>query len=171
MTFIKTKHLYSHFWWGNLLRIVFGISWMIFDGKQTWIWLIITNNNCCCNLPWPHQSSRGRTDAKLGLENEHWRHLLVKIITTQCVLLLKSDLMDFLVFQLFRVEILFNGRKHFVLRRYSEFQTLHRKLKKILRAPDFPSKRNQHLRTKPLEQRQQELEDYMQVELRPYMLL
>jgi len=62
------------------------------------------------------------------------------------------------------VEILFNGRKHFVLRRYSDFQTLHRKLKKIVRAPDFPSKRNQHLRTKPLEQRQQELEDYIQVE-------
>lgn len=79
--------------------------------------------------------------------------------------------MDFLVFQLFRVEILFNGRKHFVLRRYSDFQTLHRKLKKIVRAPDFPSKRNQHLRTKPLEQRQQELEDYIQVETRPYMLL
>ncbi|XP_077066264.1 sorting nexin-22 [Siphateles boraxobius] len=65
--------------------------------------------------------------------------------------------------KLFRVEILFNGRKHFVLRRYSDFQTLHRKLKKIVRAPDFPSKRNQHLRTKPLEQRQQELEDYIQV--------
>ncbi|KAG9280753.1 sorting nexin-22 [Astyanax mexicanus] len=65
--------------------------------------------------------------------------------------------------KLFRVEILFNGRKHFVLRRQSEFQTLHRKLKKILQPPDFPSKRNQHLRTKPLEQRRQELEDYIQV--------
>uniref|UniRef100_A0A671RTX9 Sorting nexin-24-like n=1 Tax=Sinocyclocheilus anshuiensis TaxID=1608454 RepID=A0A671RTX9_9TELE len=65
--------------------------------------------------------------------------------------------------KLFRLEILFNGRKHFVLRRHSEFQMLHRKLKKILRTPDFPSKRNQHLRTKPLEQRQQELEDYIQV--------
>ncbi|XP_016393028.1 sorting nexin-22 [Sinocyclocheilus rhinocerous] len=64
--------------------------------------------------------------------------------------------------KLFRLEILFSGRKHFVLRRHSEFQTLHRKLKKILRAPDFPSKRNQHLRTKPLEQRRQELEDYIQ---------
>uniref|UniRef100_A0A673IY65 Sorting nexin-24-like n=1 Tax=Sinocyclocheilus rhinocerous TaxID=307959 RepID=A0A673IY65_9TELE len=64
---------------------------------------------------------------------------------------------------LFRLEILFNGRKHFVLRRHSEFQMLHRKLKKILRAPDFPSKRNQHLRTKLLEQRRQELEDYIQV--------
>ncbi|XP_055048456.1 sorting nexin-22 [Misgurnus anguillicaudatus] len=65
--------------------------------------------------------------------------------------------------KLFRLEVLFNGRKHFVLRRHSEFQTLHRKLKKILRAPDFPSKRNQHLRTKPLEQRRHELEDYIQV--------
>uniref|UniRef100_A0A8C2GUL3 Sorting nexin 22 n=1 Tax=Cyprinus carpio TaxID=7962 RepID=A0A8C2GUL3_CYPCA len=65
--------------------------------------------------------------------------------------------------KLFRLEILFNGRKHFVLRRHSEFQTLHRKLKKILHAPDFPSKRNQHLRTKPLEQRRLELEEYIQV--------
>ncbi|XP_026058175.1 sorting nexin-24-like [Carassius auratus] len=64
--------------------------------------------------------------------------------------------------KLFRLEILFNGRKHFVLRRHCDFQTLHRKLKKILRAPDFPGKRNQHLRTKPLEQRRQELEDYIQ---------
>ncbi|XP_059191681.1 sorting nexin-22 [Centropristis striata] len=64
--------------------------------------------------------------------------------------------------KLFRVEVLFNGRKHFVLRRYSEFQTLHRKLRKIIQTPDFPSKRNQHLRTKPLEQRRQELEDYVQ---------
>lgn len=30
--------------------------------------------------------------------------------------------------QLFRVEVLFNERKHFVLRRNSEFQTLHRKV-------------------------------------------
>ncbi|XP_056307445.1 sorting nexin-22 [Danio aesculapii] len=65
--------------------------------------------------------------------------------------------------KLFRVEILFNGRKHFVLRRHGEFQALHRRVKKILRVPDFPSKRNQHLRTKPLEQRRQELEDYIQV--------
>ncbi|KAK9516339.1 hypothetical protein VZT92_024276 [Zoarces viviparus] len=62
----------------------------------------------------------------------------------------------------FRVEVLFHGRKHFVLRRSSEFQTLHRKLRKIIQTPDFPSKRNPHLRTKPLEQRRQELEDYVQ---------
>ncbi|KAM6970144.1 sorting nexin-22 [Aplochiton taeniatus] len=65
--------------------------------------------------------------------------------------------------KLFRMDILFNGRKHFVLRRYSEFQNLHRKLRKILPNPaDLPSKRHPHLRTKPLEQRRQELEDYIQ---------
>ncbi|XP_061576749.1 sorting nexin-22 isoform X2 [Cololabis saira] len=62
----------------------------------------------------------------------------------------------------FRVEVLFNGRKHSVLRRSSEFQTLHRKLRKKVQTPDFPSKRNQHLRTKPAEQRRQELEAYVQ---------
>nr|ACO13362.1 Sorting nexin-24 [Esox lucius] len=65
--------------------------------------------------------------------------------------------------KLFRVEILFNERKHFVLRRYSEFQNLHRKLKKIVQPPDFPSKRSSHLRTKPLEQRRQELEDTFRI--------
>uniref|UniRef100_A0A4W6C882 Sorting nexin 22 n=1 Tax=Lates calcarifer TaxID=8187 RepID=A0A4W6C882_LATCA len=65
--------------------------------------------------------------------------------------------------KLFRVEVLFNERKHYVLRRSSEFQTLHRKLRKIIQTPDFPSKRNPHLRTKPLEQRRQELEDYIQM--------
>uniref|UniRef100_A0A667Z927 Sorting nexin 22 n=1 Tax=Myripristis murdjan TaxID=586833 RepID=A0A667Z927_9TELE len=63
---------------------------------------------------------------------------------------------------LFRVDILFNGRKHYVMRRHSEFHNLHRKLRKIIQTPDFPSKRNPHLRTKPLEQRRQELEDYIQ---------
>ncbi|XP_062859656.1 sorting nexin-22 [Trichomycterus rosablanca] len=65
--------------------------------------------------------------------------------------------------KLYRVEVLFNGRKHFVMRRQSEFQEIHQKLKKILQPPSFPSKRNQNLRTKPLEQRRQELENYLQV--------
>lgn len=149
------------------------------DGKQTWIWLIIAN--ICC---WAHQSSGGRTRTDAGewalappagqyspLHNvlSHGSYLV--LVKSVKLIVYRFCNMDFLVFQLFRVEILFNGRKHFVLRRYSDFQTLHRKLKKIVRAPDFPSKRNQHLRTKPLEQRQQELEDYIQVETRSYMLL
>ncbi|KAK1157937.1 sorting nexin-24-like [Acipenser oxyrinchus oxyrinchus] len=66
----------------------------------------------------------------------------------------------------FRVEVLFNGRKHFVSKRYSEFHALHKKLKKILHTPDFPSKRNPNLRQKPSHQRRQELEDYVQYVLR-----
>ncbi|XP_037538460.1 sorting nexin-22 [Nematolebias whitei] len=62
----------------------------------------------------------------------------------------------------FRVEVLFNERKHYVLRRASEFQSLHRKLRKLIQTPDYPSKRNPHLRTKPMEQRRQELQDYIQ---------
>ncbi|XP_013882443.1 sorting nexin-22 [Austrofundulus limnaeus] len=37
-----------------------------------------------------------------------------------------------------------------------------KKLRKILQLPDFPSKRNLHLRSKPVEQRRQELEGYLQ---------
>ncbi|KAL4622782.1 sorting nexin-24-like isoform X1 [Arapaima gigas] len=65
--------------------------------------------------------------------------------------------------KLFRVEILFNGRKHFVLRRHREFVHLHKKLKKILRTPDFPNKRSPHFRQKPLEQRRLELEEYVKI--------
>uniref|UniRef100_A0A8C7YDC4 PX domain-containing protein n=1 Tax=Oryzias sinensis TaxID=183150 RepID=A0A8C7YDC4_9TELE len=65
--------------------------------------------------------------------------------------------------KLFRVEVLFNERKHYVLRRNGDFQSLHKKLKKIINTPDFPSKRNPHLRTKPMEQRRQELQVYVQV--------
>ncbi|KAL2094039.1 hypothetical protein ACEWY4_011351 [Coilia grayii] len=64
--------------------------------------------------------------------------------------------------KLYRVEVFFNGRKHYVLRRHGDFQNLHRKLKKILMLPEFPSKRNPHLRTKPMDQRKQELELYIQ---------
>ncbi|KAK1160966.1 sorting nexin-24-like, partial [Acipenser oxyrinchus oxyrinchus] len=78
----------------------------------------------------------------------------------------------------FRVEVLFNGRKHFVSKRYSEFHALHKKTRlsipssipstaeKILHTPDFPSKRNPNLRQKPSHQRRQELEDYVQYVLR-----
>uniref|UniRef100_A0A3Q3NCW6 PX domain-containing protein n=1 Tax=Mastacembelus armatus TaxID=205130 RepID=A0A3Q3NCW6_9TELE len=72
--------------------------------------------------------------------------------------------------KLFKVEVLFNERKHYVLRRNSEFHTLHRKLRKLIQPPDFPSKRSPHLRAKPLEQRRQELEDYIQVNHLPALI-
>ncbi|XP_037358575.1 sorting nexin-22 [Talpa occidentalis] len=62
----------------------------------------------------------------------------------------------------FRVEVLCRGRRHTVLRRYSEFHALHKRIKKLYKVPDFPSKRLPNWRTRGLEQRRQGLEAYIQ---------
>ncbi|XP_034516740.1 sorting nexin-22 isoform X2 [Ailuropoda melanoleuca] len=62
----------------------------------------------------------------------------------------------------FRVEVLCRGRRHTVQRRYSEFHALHKRIKKLYKVPDFPSKRLPNWRTRGLEQRRQGLETYIQ---------
>uniref|UniRef100_F7BE20 Sorting nexin 22 n=1 Tax=Monodelphis domestica TaxID=13616 RepID=F7BE20_MONDO len=62
----------------------------------------------------------------------------------------------------FRVEVLCNGRKHTIYRRYSEFHALHKQIKKSCKVPDFPPKRVPNWRHKVLEQRRQGLEAYIQ---------
>ncbi|XP_064123484.1 sorting nexin-22 isoform X1 [Loxodonta africana] len=62
----------------------------------------------------------------------------------------------------FRVEVLCRGRRHTVPRRYSEFHALHKRIKKLYKVPDFPSKRLPNWRTRGLEQRRQGLEAYIQ---------
>ncbi|XDC77291.1 hypothetical protein R6Z07F_008464 [Ovis aries] len=62
----------------------------------------------------------------------------------------------------FRVEVLCRGRRHVVQRRYSEFHALHKRIKKLYKVPDFPSKRLPNWRTRGLEQRRQGLEAYIQ---------
>lgn len=62
----------------------------------------------------------------------------------------------------FRVEVRCRGRRHTVPRRYSEFQALHKRIKKLYKVPDFPSKRLPNWRTRGLEQRRQGLEAYIQ---------
>ncbi|KAB1277612.1 Sorting nexin-22 [Camelus dromedarius] len=62
----------------------------------------------------------------------------------------------------FRVEVLCRGRRHTVQRRYSEFHALHKRIKKLCKVPDFPSKRLPNWRTRGLEQRRQGLEAYIQ---------
>ncbi|KAJ8790397.1 hypothetical protein J1605_021474 [Eschrichtius robustus] len=64
--------------------------------------------------------------------------------------------------QVFRVEVLCHGRRHTVQRRYSEFHALHKRIKKLSKVPDFPSKRLPNWRTRGLEQRRQSLEAYIQ---------
>ncbi|KAM4748963.1 sorting nexin-22 [Rhinophrynus dorsalis] len=62
----------------------------------------------------------------------------------------------------FRVDVLFNGRRHTLDRRYSEFHSLHKLLKKTCKVPDFPPKRVPNWMSKVQEQRRQGLEAYIQ---------
>uniref|UniRef100_A0A8C5K2R3 Sorting nexing 24 n=1 Tax=Jaculus jaculus TaxID=51337 RepID=A0A8C5K2R3_JACJA len=62
----------------------------------------------------------------------------------------------------FKIEVLMNGRKHFVEKRYSEFHALHKKLKKCIKTPEIPSKHVRNWVPKVLEQRRQGLETYLQ---------
>ncbi|XP_075621140.1 sorting nexin-22 [Balearica regulorum gibbericeps] len=61
----------------------------------------------------------------------------------------------------FRVEVLCNGRRHTVVKRYSEFQALHKRIKKTCKVPDFPPRRVPNWMPKVLEQRRQGLELYI----------
>ncbi|ELK11598.1 Sorting nexin-24, partial [Pteropus alecto] len=63
----------------------------------------------------------------------------------------------------FKIEVLMNGRKHFVEKRYSEFHALHKKLKKCIKTPEIPSKHVRNWVPKVLEQRRQGLETYLQL--------
>ncbi|XP_039578761.1 sorting nexin-22 isoform X2 [Passer montanus] len=62
----------------------------------------------------------------------------------------------------FRVEVLCNGRRHTVTKRYSEFQALHKRIKKTCKVPDFPPRHVPNWMPKALEQRRQGLELYLQ---------
>ncbi|XP_037250813.1 sorting nexin-22 isoform X3 [Falco biarmicus] len=61
----------------------------------------------------------------------------------------------------FRVEVLCNGRRHTVVKRYSEFQALHKRIKKTCKVPDFPTRHVPNWMPKVLEQRRQGLELYI----------
>ncbi|XP_027513529.1 sorting nexin-22 isoform X1 [Corapipo altera] len=61
----------------------------------------------------------------------------------------------------FRVEVLCDGRRHTVTKRYSEFQALHKRIKKTCKVPDFPPRHVPHWMPKALEQRRQGLELYL----------
>ncbi|KAG8144983.1 putative Sorting nexin-22-like protein [Naja naja] len=53
----------------------------------------------------------------------------------------------------FKVEIVCNGRKHCVEKRYSEFYALHKRIKRTCQVPDFPPKRVPKWMVKVLQQR------------------
>ncbi|XP_060115759.1 sorting nexin-22 isoform X2 [Heteronotia binoei] len=62
----------------------------------------------------------------------------------------------------FKVDVFCNGRKHTLEKRYSEFHTLHKRIKKRCKVPDFPPKRVPNWMAKVMEQRRQGLEAYLQ---------
>uniref|UniRef100_A0A2K5NJ44 Sorting nexin 24 n=1 Tax=Cercocebus atys TaxID=9531 RepID=A0A2K5NJ44_CERAT len=75
----------------------------------------------------------------------------------------KMESYEILVLEIvFKIEVLMNGRKHFVEKRYSEFHALHKKLKKCIKTPEIPSKHVRNWVPKVLEQRRQGLETYLQ---------
>ncbi|KAM4528127.1 sorting nexin-24 [Odontesthes bonariensis] len=65
-------------------------------------------------------------------------------------------------YTVFRIDVLMNGRLHTIEKRYSEFHTLHKMLKKSIKPPEIPSKHVRNWVPKVLEQRRQGLELYLQ---------
>ncbi|NXG62397.1 SNX22 protein, partial [Hemiprocne comata] len=57
--------------------------------------------------------------------------------------------------------VLCNGRRHTLAKRYSEFQALHKRIKKTCKVPDFPPRHVPNWMPKVLEQRRQGLELYL----------
>ncbi|NXS60353.1 SNX22 protein, partial [Brachypteracias leptosomus] len=61
----------------------------------------------------------------------------------------------------FRVEVQCHGRRHTVAKRYSDFQALHKRIKKTCKVPAFPPRHVPNWVPKVLEQRRQGLELYI----------
>lgn len=64
--------------------------------------------------------------------------------------------------KVFILDIWVSGRHHVVERRYSEFEDLHKQLKKLIKTPEFPPKKVLKWSNKVLEQRRVGLESYLQ---------
>ncbi|CAL1269540.1 unnamed protein product [Larinioides sclopetarius] len=65
-------------------------------------------------------------------------------------------------FTVFQIEVYSSGKCHKIERRYRAFHSLHKQLKHILNAPEFPPKKVRNLNPKVLEQRRRGLEYYIQ---------
>ncbi|KAJ8260934.1 hypothetical protein COCON_G00166570 [Conger conger] len=65
-------------------------------------------------------------------------------------------------YTVFKIDVLMSGRQHTVEKRYSQFHTLHKMLKKLIKPPEIPSKHVRNWVPRVLEQRRQGLELYLQ---------
>lgn len=69
-------------------------------------------------------------------------------------------------YTVFQIEVYSSGKCHKIERRYRAFHSLHKQLKHIICAPEFPPKKVRNLNPKVLEQRRKGLENYIQDLLR-----
>ncbi|KAK7116624.1 sorting nexin-24-like isoform X2 [Littorina saxatilis] len=69
---------------------------------------------------------------------------------------------DDAVYTVFTVDIWVSGQHHMVERRYSEFEELHKQIKKLMKCPEFPPKKVLKWNNKVLEHRRFALEVYLQ---------
>ena len=65
-------------------------------------------------------------------------------------------------YTVFVVDVWSSGRHHIIEKRYSEFEELHKQLKKIMKTPEFPPKKMLKFNAKVLEQRRLGLDTYFQ---------
>ncbi|KAL4227564.1 Sorting nexin-24 [Mactra antiquata] len=62
----------------------------------------------------------------------------------------------------YRVDVFQSGSSHCLYKRYSEFEELHKQLKKMINTPEFPPKKVMKFSQKIIEQRRVLLEAYLQ---------
>ncbi|XP_022111511.1 sorting nexin-24-like isoform X2 [Acanthaster planci] len=62
----------------------------------------------------------------------------------------------------YQVVVQVSGKTHVIEKRYREFHSLHKQVKKSIETPDFPPKKMRSLSMKGIEQRRQALETYLQ---------
>ncbi|BFY97112.1 hypothetical protein BsWGS_00152 [Bradybaena similaris] len=65
-------------------------------------------------------------------------------------------------YTVFLVDVWISGRHYTIEKRYSEFEELHKQLKKVIKTPEFPPKKVLKWNTKILEQRRLGLHSYFQ---------
>ncbi|CAG5128200.1 unnamed protein product [Candidula unifasciata] len=65
-------------------------------------------------------------------------------------------------YTVFLVDVWISGRHYTIEKRYSEFEELHKQLKKVMKTPEFPPKKVLKWNTKILEQRRLGLHAYFQ---------
>ncbi|KAK3602352.1 hypothetical protein CHS0354_013346 [Potamilus streckersoni] len=73
-------------------------------------------------------------------------------------------------YTVFKIDVFHSGRFHSIERRYSEFEDLHKQLKKMITAAEFPPKKVLKWSPKVLEQRRQGLQLYLQKTLEGDMI-